>query len=138
MNKGTILLLSFFLLTSCAWLDQSEHHLIIDNYEVGWNDLESNRAITKSIDACEGCYDVIIDGYIFAVGNNDNYIIAKQHQAFDTTITYYYIINLRINRKNNRNGIYGPINESEFNVQKKKLNIEHLKFNKTYSEMPRI
>ncbi|WP_309608894.1 hypothetical protein [Flavobacterium sp.] len=84
-------------INSCAWLDESEHQKIIEQYEVGWNDLESNRAILKKIENSENYYNIIVSDYVFAVGHNESYIIANQHQNFNAETNYYLI---DINKKN--------------------------------------
>ena len=51
LQHRTIILAIVALLTisACAWTDKSEHVKIIGDYEVGWNDLESNRSISNQM-----------------------------------------------------------------------------------------
>jgi hypothetical protein len=133
-NHTTLLIAANMLLTnSCAWLDASEHVKILDDYEVGWNDTESNRAITKPIAGCDGCHQILISNYVYAVGHNRNYIIAKQ--SANDTQTNYYIIDIVANKKNSQSGILGPLTENDFSMNKKKLNIESIEFDMNYTNL---
>ena len=136
MKKAYISLVCILtLLNSCAWLHESEHQKIAGEYEVGWNDIESNRAITKPIENFDGGYHIIVDGYVYAVGHNENYIIAKQHQSFETE-TNYYLIDIKKNSKDHSKGIYGPLNKIEFEKIKKELNIQSINFDLNFNEKP--
>jgi hypothetical protein len=123
-------------LASCALFDKSEHVKIIGDYEVGWNDLVSNRCLRKSFQNCEGCFEVIIDEYVYAVGYNENFIIAKQQSGLDTTSTNYFIIDIYTNQKSSKTGIYGPLNLNEFESMRKKLGVSELLFDFNYSKNP--
>jgi hypothetical protein len=122
-------------LTSCAWSDESSHQSITKDYEIGWNDLESNRAITKKKQNSDIYSDIIIGSYVFAVGNNDDFIIAKQRQNFDSEAVFY-IIDINKNQVDKSKGIYGPLNEKDFLRKKIKLNIQNLIFHLNFSEKP--
>jgi len=117
-------------------LDKSYHEKIIGNYEIEWVDLEGNQNISKAIDGCSGCYSVIIDNYVYAVGHNQDFIIAKQHAGTDKNITHYYIINLTQNKDKYRDGVTGPVMKEVFDSLRRRLNISDIPFNKTYTENP--
>ena len=138
MKKTTpfLIVIISFLINSCSWLDESQHQKIIGEYEVGWNDLESNRSITKLIKDCDGCSEGIIASYVYAVGHNQNYIIAKQLENSQTK-TSYYIIDIKKNQANSQKGIFGPLNETEFEKTKKDLKIESLKFDLNFNQKPK-
>ncbi|MEK8179910.1 DUF3997 domain-containing protein [Flavobacterium buctense] len=125
-----------FLNYSCAWFEESEHQKIIGDYEVGWNDLESNRSIHKLIKNCDGCSEVIIENYVYAVGHNEKYIIAKQIQNFNGE-TRYFIIDIKKNKISSQKGIFGPLSETEFEKTRKELQIESLKFDLNFSQKPK-
>ena len=127
-----LIFIAIFII-SCAWLDESEHQKIIGQYEVGWNDLESNRAITKKSEISENNYNIIVSDYVSAVGHNENYIIAKQHQNFNNEINYY-LIDINKNKLDNSKGILGPLNKNEFEKVKIELKIENLKFDMIFDE----
>ena len=123
-------------MTGCAWLDQSEHERIIGDYEVGWNDLVQNRNISKSIKGYSGCYDILVNGYVYGVGHNDEYIIAKRLFGVDKT-TYFYIIDIKKNEKyGGENGVYSSLNKNEFDSLRLKLNIANISFDKNYPLNP--
>ena len=137
-NIISITLLSLqFAFTGCAWFDQSEHRKITGDYEVGWNDLIRNRSITKLSKGCDGCAAQIVDSYVYAIGHDSNFIIAKQHPGIDTITTNYFIIDIRKNEKENDKGIYGPLSFIEFDSLKKELKIAELNFDLIYIENPR-
>jgi hypothetical protein len=124
-------------ISSCAWFDQSDHKRIIGDYEVGWNDLVRNRNITKPIKDCSGCFNVLVDGYVFAIGHNDNFIIAKQHLGNDTATTYYFIIDINGNEKlGGKKGSYTSLSKPAFDSLRSKLNISHIPFDMNYPENP--
>lgn len=127
---GLLILLS--ILSGCAWLDKSEHEKIIGSYEVGWNDLERNRCISKSIPNCDGCFEVIIDNYVYAVGHNEDFIIAKQHSAADTLSVNYFVIDIKANEKINKTGVYGPLSLKDFDSLVVKFKISGLRFDLNY------
>lgn len=132
---GLLILLS--MLASCAWYDKSEHTKIIGNYEIGWNDLVRNRCITKPIQKCDGCFDVIIENYVYAVGHNADFIISKQHPGTDTVSTNYFIIDIKANEKESKAGIYGPLNLNEFYSLSEELKLSGLSFDLNYPENPK-
>ena len=110
---------------------------IIYDYEVGWNDGVGNRSISKPDKACSGCYEVLVGGYVYAVGHNDSFIIAKQHFGTDTSTTYYYVIDIKKNKKNGgRKGVHESLNKSEFDSLRSKLKISDIPFDMNYPENP--
>ena len=122
--------------TGCAWLDQSEHERIIGDFEVGWNDLVQNRSISRPIKDCSGCSNVLVSGYVYAVGHNDSFIIAKQHTG-NNTKTYFYIIDIKRNEKYGGNkGLYESLDQISFDSLRHRLNITDIPFNINYPEIP--
>ena len=130
----SLICLSIFI-NRCAWFEESEYQKIIGQYEIGWNDLESNRAITKKIENSENSYNIIIDNYVYAVGHNESFIIAKQHRNFSKE-TNYYLIDIEKNEEDYSKGIYGPLNEVEFENLKTKFKIKKLKFDLIFPDKP--
>ncbi len=123
-------------ISGCAWLDKSEHSKIIGGYEVGWSDLESNRDIAKPNNACDGCYDIVVNSYVYSVGHNDRFIFAKQHPNLDTTTTKYFLIDMNKNKndKDVKKGIYGPLDKEEFEKMLSKFGITDIKFDLNFPE----
>ena len=80
----------------------------------------------------------IIEPYIFAVGHNDHYIIAKQHptSGFEGSYeiradtTNYYIVDVY----KERDKIFGPLTLKQFDSLKTKFEIGDLRFSKTYPD----
>jgi hypothetical protein len=132
-----ILLTATAIVSSCSWFDQSSHERIVGEYIVGWSDLEQNRSITKPIKDCSGCFEVVVSNYIYAVGHNDNFIIAKQHFSPNTTKTYYYVIDIKKNgNSNGTKGVYEFLDERSFESFRNRLNISNIPFNMNYAENP--
>ncbi len=121
----------------CAWLDKSEHIAIVENYEVGWSDLEANRSILRRSTRCSGCYDVIVEGYIFAVGHNELFIIAKQQPNFDTAVTGYYLVDIRKNVNDRTAGVEGPLDKNSFDRLVRNNDISDLKFDLEFDRIPK-
>jgi len=132
ITKLAFILIGFLSLNSC-WNNESESEVIIGDYFVGWADLVANRSITYSEDKEHSFHEVLVGGYVFAVGNNDKYIIAKQHPNLsDTTNPEYFIIDINQKAYKNRGTVFGPMTESEFQKKTSELNISELKFDKIY------
>jgi hypothetical protein len=122
--------------SGCTWFEQSEHKQIIEDYEIGWNDLVQNRNISKPQKKHLGYYDVLVESYVFAVGYNDSFIIAK-HCHFGDTATYYAIIDIKKNEKyGGKKGAYQFLNNEAFNGLLKRLNIKHISFSINYPKYP--
>lgn len=98
--------------------------------------MPSNRFIGKSIKGCNGCYETIVEGYVYAVGHNDSFIIAKQHSGNDTA-TYYYIIDIKRNEKPGlRKGVYESLDKQAFDSLRNRLRISDIPFDMNYPEDP--
>ena len=132
IHEIVIYLLIVFTITGCAWLEQSEHERIIGDYEVGWNDLVKNRNVSKSIKNCSGCYNILVDAYVYGVGHNKEYIIVKQ--LYDTS-TYFYIIDIQKNEKyGGTSGVFSSLNQNEFDSLREQLNIKNISFDMNYEK----
>lgn len=131
-----LILTLMILCNCCAWFEESQHQKIVDVYEIGWNDLESNRSITKPIKNCDGCYEIIVNNYVYSIGHNEKYIIAKQLN-YPQNETHYFIIDIEKNKNSSQNGIIGPLDVSEFEKIKKDLQISNLKFDLNFDKIPR-
>ena len=126
------------IIQSCGWLEKREQIEIIGDYAVGWNDLESNRCIRKSTNGCSGCYSILVEGYVYGVGHNENFIIVKQHPNPDTSVTNYYVIDVAKNSKQTSQGINGPLSKSRFEELLRELKISHLAFDLNFDESPKL
>jgi hypothetical protein len=85
----------------------------------------------------------VVQYCVFAVGNNDKYIIAKQHpfdpassKSLDKSITNYFIVPVEDyhNWSKNRTKIV-PLSQSEFNQKRKELGIEDIPFTTVYKQV---
>ena len=126
-----LVIFSSLLLVSCFGLFDSDSDRIIGKYIIIWIDLPQNQTISEEIELNSESSIGLIQEYVFAVGHNEDYIIAKQHPTsgfengfeINTKITNYFIIDM--NRKTLKKGekIFGPLKEVEFNKLRKKLKI---------------
>ncbi|MEX1001397.1 MAG: DUF3997 domain-containing protein [Crocinitomicaceae bacterium] len=119
-------------------MDESEEEHIIGNYYVGWADMESNRTICFRKDPEGQTSRTIISGYIFAVGNDSSYIIAKSHPGVTTDITYYHIVDVREEKLTNfhTDNCWTTESKKKFNLKRSELGILNLEFDKNYTENP--
>ena len=139
-----LVIFSSLLLVSCFGLFDSDSDRIIGKYIIIWIDLPQNQTISEEIELNSESSIGLIQEYVFAVGHNEDYIIAKQHPTsgfengfeINTKITNYFIIDM--NRKTLKKGekIFGPLKEVEFNKLRKKLKIESIEFDMNYPEKP--
>jgi len=85
---------------------------------------------------------IIIPGYVFAIGNNVDLIIAKQHPVsktktsdnINTTITNYFIIDIHKHREEKNEYLYGPLSAGQFEAKRRELNIADMPFHMVFSE----
>ena len=136
-----ILILS---LNSCFFLFDSGEDKIIGNYKILWIDLLEQQVICESLNENSSGCTRLVEEYVFAVGHDSNFIIAKQHptngfeggHVIDTTITNYHIID--INRKIIKKGekVFGPLTKKEFDKKTMELGIEEIEFDQVYPHKP--
>ena len=113
-TKNLILILGILNLNSCFIFD-SDSDIIIGKYEVLWIDSPNTRAVCEKYSSTGST--VLIPEYVFAVGHNSEFIIAKQHPTngfengneIDKSKTNYYIVDIR-----NKSKVFGPLSKSDF------------------------
>jgi len=113
MGKNIFL---FLVLTSFASCDFAIKEKVTDNYYLIATDIGEDCSLGYHLPSDGDIYGTIIDATVFAVGFNDEYIIAKQHPRVfpnepDKKITNYFI--LRITKdfdSKGRNTLFGPLN----------------------------
>ena len=126
ITKIILTLIGILTLNSC-WNNPSESELIIGNYFVEWNDLVANRAIVKKAEKDSLNSSGVISDYVFAVGHNSDFIIAKQHPYLnDLNVTKYFIIDLKKRKSGNNSFVIGPLEKEEFGKKTMELNITEL------------
>jgi|HubBroStandDraft_3_1064219.scaffolds.fasta_scaffold323569_1 hypothetical protein len=123
-------------LTCCFGLFDSGKKRIIGKYIVIWIDLPQNQSLSEEFETnSSGSADIVFP-YVFAVGHNDHYIIAKQHPTngfeggykMDTTVTNYYILDIKTPIFNRDYTAFGPLTLNEFNSLRSKFEIESIPF----------
>jgi len=83
----------------------------------------------------------VIDATVFAVGQDNNFIIVKQHPRNfpdlpDKDITCYFIIPLRSKpAQSSDKNFYGPFNLDEFEAKKKELNVKDIAFTFVFKDL---
>jgi hypothetical protein len=127
-------------LTSCSLSLDSTSYAIMHNYEVMWVDVREQQCICERDGMFSASCSILVAEYVFSVGHDKNYIIAKQHPVvypkpgadfkIDTSITNHFIINI------NTKKVLGPFTQEEFIKQRKELKIEEIEFDMNYPEVP--
>lgn len=140
MKNKVIVFLITFITVGCFGLFDSGSDRIIGKYIVVWIDVYANQCIAKEFEEYSGSSSVIISDYVFAVGHNKDYIIAKQHptSGFEggyevyTDTTNYFII--KLNQKADTEELFGPLSKIEFDSLREKFNIANIEFDLEYPE----
>ncbi len=140
--QPTLFLTIAFGLTSCFGLFDSGSDRIIGSYHALWIDMQENRGISKEVEGSSGSFIGIVPNYVFEVGHNEHFIIAKQHpmsghqEGFNiiTSITNFYVIEM--DNPTTRTGylVYGPLSKREFDSLSTDLELENIQFDQTYPE----
>ena len=138
-NRIAVILISI-LTVGCFGLFDSGSETIVGKYKLLWIDLQENQVLCESYGE-SGCIGLIPE-YVFAVGHNDSYIIAKQHptSGFEggyeiyTDTTNYFIIDLDTNIKRESEKTIGPLNKIDFEKIRDCLKISDIKFDITYPD----
>lgn len=133
--RKTHFLIFYLLLTvfiSCDFGNPGKEIHLIGKYYTGWADLKTNQSIYIK-DSAESEYgQTIVSGYVIAVGNNEQYIVAKSKSNFPDT-TFHIIDTKGFYHTNTDNNNYWEYRtENEFNKKKEKLKISEIKFDKTF------
>ena len=116
--KVIFYLLLVFTISACGLFDSGSKNLTTE-YDVGWIDTDCSMKIYRGPLG-------LLEGQIFHVGWNSDFIIAKQHPECDKDETMYFIINIKENQSvaySQTEGVYGPLPESEFRKLYKEMGI---------------
>lgn len=132
--KTALLSLSILILISGCVFDSKEK-TIIGPYKLGWIDLPETQSIYVEVRS-SGSGPTLVDEYIFEVGYNEDYIIAKQHPTsglddgnkINTSIIHYYIIDIREDFDPTNEKVLGPLTKSEFDKKREALGISEIPF----------
>jgi hypothetical protein len=134
--------LFLFILSGCS-LFNNEFEVITGRYNIGYTNRPAYRVICENYTA-EGDIGgiIVVDPYVFAIGHNEEFIIAKQHPIPgddhegepDAGITNYYAID--INRKFHKDGVIGPLNAAQFDSVRAAWSISAMQFDRAFADKP--
>jgi Protein of unknown function (DUF3997) len=138
------LLASALLLTGCFGLWDSGSDRITGKYIVLWIDVLENQGISEQFEMHSQGSSQVVPAYVFAVGHNDDYIIAKQHptSGFDggykieTQITNYYIVDMNKKVLTKGEKVFGPLTQNQFDSLRTALKIDNIEFDQKYPDKP--
>ena len=139
INRIIFFLSIFFVgvITSCWYQGLAYKEQIQDYYYLIATDDEKYMSIAYN-DYGGSAYLNIIPSTVFAVGYNENFIIAKRHpsqfsEPINKNITNYYIIPIKNNPNNNA---IGPLSLEQFYEKRKELNVpDSVKFTKEFEKL---
>jgi len=126
------------LLLSCGSIDKE--HIIGNYYLTAVDYVDEGKDLSYNLGS--GNFVGVVGPTVFAVGYNEEYIIAKQHpREFPSlhdksTINYFIVpINNKVHQSPDENKI-GPLTELEFIEKRKELGIpEDLTFTKVFKDL---
>ncbi|MCB0803337.1 MAG: hypothetical protein KDB74_09570 [Flavobacteriales bacterium] len=88
MKKIILIGLSVLLLTGCFWDEPTNTRHLVKDFNLGWWAEPRYQSLFQNSDKNEYGGGVIISETVFAVGYDDNFILAKQHPNNDDTISW--------------------------------------------------
>ena len=118
------------LLQSC--IDNTHNKKLNGGYYLSAMDVEDDMEIIYKNE--QDYMFTVVNATVFAVGQNHDFIIAKQHPKLsssgtDKGVTNYFIIPVKSNiDQSPEKNIYGPLTLEEFEQKRAELNIEGLEF----------
>lgn len=124
--KRIIYYLTLLSLSGCSYFAIREN--ITGNYYLVAGDEEEQCSLSYLRNPNDN-YDPIVGASVYAVGNNETYMLVKQHpRTFpypsDKSLTYYYILPIKKEIKGCvSDGLLGPYTAEQFNVKRKELSI---------------
>jgi hypothetical protein len=142
VKRLAFLILIATVLTGCFGLFDGGGDHIAESYSTGWIDVHSSRCIEKQDK--DGSSIEVVPAYIYAVGHNERFIVAKQHplpgefpkERINVTQTNYFLIDLKLQPGQGEKGVYGPMDASQFETLSRKLEVGKIVFDLTYPETP--
>lgn len=143
MSRIVTFLVSSFVLMSCFGMFDSSSDKIIGSYKVLWIDLKENQFICEESEQSSTSCFALIPEYVFAVGHDENFIIAKQHPTsgfesgykIDCSVTNYFIINMK-KQNGEEDRVIGQLTKAQFDRIREDLAIEEIEFDLTYQDIP--
>lgn len=138
----TAAFLILVILSGCSFFN-NRFEQITGRFNVGYTNRKAFNVICENYTSEDDIGGVIIvPAYVFAVGHNSEFIIAKQHPIPgddhegepDVTITNYYVVD--INRKFSKDLVAGPLNAAQFDSIRAAYNISSIQFDKQFPDKP--
>lgn len=142
ISNISIVVVLLFLAGGCSLFNNEFEHLA-GRYNVGHANREEYRVICESqLEPDDIGGIIVVPAYVYAVGNNSDYVIAKQHPIPgddhegepDTSITNFYVID--VHRRHSQNAVLGPFTLMQFDSVRAVFGITSLKFDKVYPDNP--
>jgi hypothetical protein len=140
MKFNFLLIIIFISIQGCIFSVINDH--IIGNYYLFAPDDDSQLELDYHAPDDGGTYSTVIAATVFAVGFNENYIIAKQHPYSGSSdvknlkINYFIILLKDTFNFRTKNGIIGPLSEDQYNLKRRELNIpDNLIFSKQFENL---
>lgn len=134
-------ILSTVILSGCSLFDSGSKH-IVGRYMVLWIDEPQNLCLSLQDSTNSSGSTEIILPYVFAVGHNNRFIIAKQHPTngfegrfkMDTTVTHYFIIDIKKKSKFDDYTLYGPLTLTKFKRLCIRFDLQNVPFDIQYPD----
>jgi hypothetical protein len=138
MRTTSIFILSIILtFVSCGFGGGSEEIHLVGKYYVGWVDMESTRTIYFKDNAKSPYQQWFLPGYVFAVGNDSRYIIAKTIDGPDSEVEYHIIDSKGYYHTNmDYNNYWSFSSEDRFYRALDSMRITTIKFDKNFRKDP--
>jgi len=133
--RKAIFITTLFL-TSCGFANKTK---VTGNYYLVAADANEQMSFCFHTPEDGSNYGDIVGSCVYAVGFNEKYIISKQHPTdlmhsnrLDKSITNYFIVPIEkdIYTPNNK-----PLNQFQFEQQRKRLGIENIEFTIEYKSL---
>ncbi len=103
---------------------------VIDRYHLVAVDTDEGLGLAYKIDSSDN-YVGVVSETVFAIGYNNDYIIAKQHPDNNRKIINYFIVPVyKEYTLFPKKGIIGPLTLQQFHVKTQELAIDNLTFTK--------
>jgi hypothetical protein len=144
ITRMAIYWLIFLTSAGCFGLIDSSSDRIMGPYKVAWIDVYEQQFICEDREDYPTICQTLVPEYVFAVGHDENFIIAKQHPTsgfdngfkIDSTVTNYYILDTREEIEKLSKKIIGPLTRKEFDEKRRQLRIEKIEFEMNYPDIP--
>ena len=143
IGRFTILFFGI-ILSSCFGLGDSTSTVVTGRYTVISIDVDANQSLSLRSKDNSSLLEEIFAPYVFAVGHNDEFIIVKQHPSagfdgnyeVDTTITNFYILDMKRKFVKGNKDYFGPLKEFQFDSLRTVFKIDQVPFDLNYPENP--